>query len=121
MTVASATTHDSIRLLLTARRAEILAHADSVAADDAEWAKTAAAPEVRRELLAEGDSVAVERQMLAQLTASARVTLVDIDAALQRISAGTYGKCESCRTDIPAERLEIRPYATRCVACASRR
>jgi DnaK suppressor protein len=41
----------------------------------------------------------------------------EIDAALDRIADGTYGRCAVCGTDIPIERLEIRPSAAGCVAC----
>jgi DnaK suppressor protein len=44
-------------------------------------------------------------------------TLEEIDEALQRISAGTYGVCVQCGAAIPVERLEFRPFAARCVAC----
>ncbi len=41
-----------------------------------------------------------------------------IDEALARIAAGTYGRCTGCGTDIPEERLELRPFASSCVACS---
>ena len=41
----------------------------------------------------------------------------EINAALARMDAGTYGKCENCGQDIPFERLEARPTATLCVTC----
>jgi DnaK suppressor protein len=40
--------------------------------------------------------------------------------ALARIEAGTYGLCESCGNAIPVERLDVLPYSTVCVACASK-
>jgi len=40
-----------------------------------------------------------------------------IDAALDRMHAGTYGKCEDCERDIPTVRLEAVPCASRCIAC----
>nr|WP_298716751.1 TraR/DksA family transcriptional regulator [uncultured Steroidobacter sp.] len=40
-----------------------------------------------------------------------------IDAALQRISAGTYGKCVDCGQEIPLKRLEAEPTAERDVQC----
>jgi RNA polymerase-binding transcription factor DksA len=40
-----------------------------------------------------------------------------IGRALTRLEQGTYGYCEDCDVAIPAERLQIRPEATRCVAC----
>ncbi|MCB8942204.1 MAG: TraR/DksA C4-type zinc finger protein [Ardenticatenaceae bacterium] len=45
--------------------------------------------------------------------------LAQIEAALERMEAGTYGRCESCGQQIPAGRLEILPYATLCVNCQS--
>jgi DnaK suppressor protein len=60
------------------------------------------------------DDVAVTR------AASLRRTIEDIDAALARIAAGTYGRCSGCGTEIPEERLELRPFATSCVACSQR-
>ncbi len=51
--------------------------------------------------------------------ADLQVTLGEIDAALARIDAGTYGRCTRCGSDIPEERLELRPFASRCVACTS--
>jgi RNA polymerase-binding transcription factor DksA len=44
--------------------------------------------------------------------------LDDIEHALSRIDASTYGSCESCGAPIPFERLEAIPYARTCVACA---
>ncbi len=40
-----------------------------------------------------------------------------IDHALARMDAGKYGICEVCGEAIPAERLEIVPWATTCVSC----
>jgi RNA polymerase-binding transcription factor DksA len=39
----------------------------------------------------------------------------EIEAALARIDAGTYGRCIDCGRVIPDERLEVRPEAARCV------
>jgi len=40
-----------------------------------------------------------------------------IDAAMQRISAGTYGICIACDQEIPEERLNAEPTAARCIRC----
>jgi RNA polymerase-binding transcription factor DksA len=45
--------------------------------------------------------------------------LRDIDAALARIEAGTYGKCENCGGEIEEERLRALPTATLCTKCAN--
>jgi DnaK suppressor protein len=44
-----------------------------------------------------------------------------VDAALDRLDNGTYGVCASCGEEIPAERLEFRPNAIRCVSCKEQR
>jgi DnaK suppressor protein len=40
-----------------------------------------------------------------------------MERALERLAAGTYGICESCGRPIPAERLRLMPGATSCVSC----
>jgi len=42
-----------------------------------------------------------------------------IQAALNRISEGTYGICTLCGADIAAKRLQALPTATRCISCAA--
>lgn len=40
-----------------------------------------------------------------------------IDAALERLDQGTYGRCVDCHVPIDAARLERSPEAARCVPC----
>jgi RNA polymerase-binding transcription factor DksA len=42
--------------------------------------------------------------------------LVDLDRAMHRIDAGTYGSCEACGHAIDPERLEARPGTRFCIA-----
>ena len=56
-----------------------------------------------------------DRELDEGLEESARVTLAEIDAALQRIEAGTYGVCEVCGKPIGAERLAALPWARLCI------
>jgi DnaK suppressor protein len=49
--------------------------------------------------------------------ASMLLTIAEIDAALERIAGGTYGRCTHCGIGIPIERLEFLPHASGCVAC----
>jgi RNA polymerase-binding protein DksA len=46
--------------------------------------------------------------------------LAEIDAALGRIEDGTYGTCTACGKEIPAERLEVHPWASLCIEDARR-
>ena len=69
----------------------------------------------------EGATVGFERAQVATLLDDAEARLGEVDAALERIRSCTYGSCASCGAPIAAERLEARPAAMLCVACASRR
>lgn len=44
--------------------------------------------------------------------------LAEVNDALLRLQAGTFGKCEKCGTAIAKARLEALPYARHCIACA---
>ena len=46
-------------------------------------------------------------------------TLNQIEAALERVEAGTYGFCIECNSKIPKMRLKAIPYTPYCVRCAS--
>jgi len=48
-------------------------------------------------------------------------TLRQIDTALQRLHAGSYGSCAACGDPIPIARLRAVPFATLCVPCQSAR
>jgi RNA polymerase-binding protein DksA len=67
----------------------------------------------------EGATIAFERSQVDALVRQARHHLVEVDAAIARIEAGTYGTCESCGHAIGAGRLEARPVARACITCAS--
>ena len=60
----------------------------------------------------EGDTMVVERERDLALSAQARQTIADIDAALDRMSTGTYGYSVVSGRPIPRERLEAIPWAT---------
>ncbi len=44
--------------------------------------------------------------------------LRQIDAALDRLAAGTYGECAKCGEDIAPERLKAVPATPLCASCA---
>jgi DnaK suppressor protein len=44
----------------------------------------------------------------------------EIDAALKRISEGTFGYCESCEKPIKKSRLKIVPFTRYCIQCKSK-
>jgi DnaK suppressor protein len=67
----------------------------------------------------EGGTVSVDRELDLHLSAQAHAAIEEIDAALAKIAAGTYGFCESCGRPIPTARLEALPHARLCVSCKS--
>jgi DnaK suppressor protein len=66
----------------------------------------------------EGATIAFERSQADALRVAARARLADIDAALERVAAGTYGRCVVCGAPIPEARLQARPFAATCLAHA---
>jgi DnaK suppressor protein len=72
----------------------------------------------REEALAEC-AQSVPDPVAQRRSADLQVTIGEIDEALARIDAGTYGTCVTCGAAIPEERLELRPFAGRCVACTA--
>jgi DnaK suppressor protein len=69
----------------------------------------------------EGATVAFERAQAMALLEETRSQVEVLDAALGRVEAGSYGRCESCGQDIAPERLAARPAASTCITCAKRR
>jgi DnaK suppressor protein len=67
----------------------------------------------------EGATIAFERAQALSLREQATARLADLDAALARLDAGTYGRCETCGEPIAAGRLTARPAARTCIRCAT--
>jgi DnaK suppressor protein len=67
----------------------------------------------------EGSTLTGEWQRIDALRRSALAERSEVAVALERVDAGTYGVCVRCGRPIPAARLEARPMATMCVACAA--
>jgi DnaK suppressor protein len=55
------------------------------------------------------------------LEANREQMLEATDNALTRIEDGSYGFCEACGCEIPTARLDVLPFALRCVACEEER
>jgi RNA polymerase-binding transcription factor DksA len=70
---------------------------------------------------ADSGQVTAERGEVQALAGSLQETLQDIDDALSKLEAGTYGQCENCGQPIAEPRLEAMPMARLCIKCASQR
>jgi RNA polymerase-binding transcription factor DksA len=62
-----------------------------------------------------------EEEMDLALMENEELLLQECDAALARIEAGTFGRCEGCRRPIAKGRLQACPYVRYCVDCARSR
>ena len=60
-----------------------------------------------------------ERELSLSLLGNEKDVLGQIEAALERIEEGKYGRCEECGRKIVQARLEAVPYVALCVRCAS--
>ena len=60
---------------------------------------------------------AEERSRLISLVRALRSNLRDVERALAKMQAGTYGTCERCGNAIAPERLEALPWAALCIDC----
>jgi DnaK suppressor protein len=69
---------------------------------------------------ADSSQVTAERGEAETLASELRDALEEVEAAIERMSAGTYGACERCGEAISPARLEAKPAARRCIACASK-
>jgi RNA polymerase-binding transcription factor len=100
---------------LAAQRAATQERIAALEAQVAAIVETASASSGDDEHDPEGQTVAYDRAQAQALLGRARADLAEIDAAFERLDAGTYGVCEVCGRPIPGERLEARPAARRCV------
>lgn len=71
--------------------------------------------------LADTATETYDRELDYTLEENSEHVLADINAALERIEAGTYGICANCGKQIAEERLDARPWATLCIDCQRER
>jgi len=60
----------------------------------------------------------LEEDVTLGLVAQEEGLLAEVQAALERIERGAFGRCEGCKTPINQPRLRALPYARHCLACA---
>ena len=112
--------HDTavIRARLESERAEAQARTADLAASIAGVVAASDGANSDDEHDPEGATIAFERAQAQALMRLTEAHLAEITAALGRLAAGEYGVCTSCGAALPAARLEARPTASTCVACA---
>ena len=70
---------------------------------------------------ADTSQVTAERAEVEALVNSIKDSLSEVEHALAKFEAGTYGLCEGCGQAIAPARLEAMPAASLCISCANRR
>ncbi len=60
------------------------------------------------------------KEMALNMKETEKRALANIEDAISRIDAGSYGQCDECGQPIPEKRLLALPYAKFCVACQER-
>jgi DnaK suppressor protein len=108
-------------LRLRAERAALMARLEDLGQDMAAFFEASRNSNADDEHDPEGQTIAFERAQLAAVTAGVREHLGEVDAALERLAAGTYGVCEVCRDRVGTGRLEARPTTRTCVEHAPSR
>ena len=69
----------------------------------------------------EGADEASELEKRLALVKRLEESLIDIEHALQKYEAGTYGLCDDCGRAIEQARLEAIPQASLCLRCKASR
>jgi len=67
--------------------------------------------------MAEDATAAFDQAAAVSLRRGTARTLRQVDEALERMSAGTYGVCVRCGDEIDFARLKAIPQATLCMGC----
>ena len=117
----SAKTLEKLRRLLEEERETYVRQAHDLAAEAEALASDREPGDTQfDEESGEGDTLNVERERDLALSASATQAVEEIDRALGRMDAGTYGVCERCGKRIAVARLEALPFAALCIECKSR-
>jgi len=109
-----------LRTLLEVLRRESSGRTDALAATLSELTHDRSSQSDDDEHDPEGVPLSAEWSRLSGLLDGAREELQQVDDALARMDAGTYGICASCGRSIPVARLRVRPFAERCVPCAEK-
>jgi DnaK suppressor protein len=67
----------------------------------------------------EGDraTASLSKEMIFRQKAQERGLLMMVEAALGRISQGTFGECLNCGQEIGANRLNAVPWSRYCITC----
>ena len=112
-----ATRYGELKKMLDNRRRELMAEVQGRMRD----VRNDSSKE--RDVLDQGESseVDIQEDIELALIQMKSETLNKIDAALRRLSEGSYGDCFECGDEISEARLKALPFAVRCKECEEAR
>lgn len=113
-------TSDEARTRLLEERQRVVAALDYLHEENAGSLHEEAEEATIADNVGETATVTLDRQIDYSLEEASNHVLAAIDAALERIEAGSYGTCQTCGKQIGDDRLEAIPYATQCIDCRRR-
>jgi DnaK suppressor protein len=102
--------HEEIAKALKARLSELRTHLAKVDRS------------LRKPLSADSEDQAIEledQEALELIEKTETAEIHRIEAALKRISEGTYGTCAKCGEPIDLRRLKALPTAATCISCSA--
>ncbi len=105
------TRESQLLALLTERREKLVAQIRRALAERQEESQTRDAPG------SHGWGAAPEGSLNLAMVQQQEGLLAQIDAAIRRHKAGTYGVCVGCGEQIPLARLRALPFARACAHC----
>ena len=111
------TRYSELKKMLDNRRRELMAEVQGRMRDVRNDSNT------ERDVLDQGESseVDIQEDIELALIQMKSETLNKIDAALRRLSEGSYGDCFECGDEISEARLRALPFAVRCKECEEAR
>lgn len=109
---------DRFRDALTTERERVAAALENLKNENPGSIEDETGDETQDQHLGDTATATHDRELDYTLADNEENLLAQIDAALERIEAGTYGVCTNCGKPIGEERLEARPWAALCIDCA---
>ena len=105
--------------LLIKKKAEVAKGIEHIANDALKTSQRDAAGDLSAYSLHMADMATdnYDREFALNLADNEQKVIHRIDAAIEKVDAGTFGMCEVCGKKIAKARLKIVPYAELCVPC----
>jgi RNA polymerase-binding transcription factor DksA len=102
-------THAAVKAALEAQLDELTRRGAEIEADlsnpgSSDWSENAVESE--------------DDEVLSRVGRVTKDEIQEIRLALNQIETGHYGTCTACGGKISKERLDVMPYATKCIRCA---